>query len=46
MDQSDEVRVLLIEDDGTLAQMYRTKLERDGYTARRPCGRSRCSCPT
>jgi CheY-like chemotaxis protein len=32
MDQSDEVRVLLIEDDGTLAQMYRTKLERDGYT--------------
>jgi CheY-like chemotaxis protein len=32
MDHSDEVRVLVIEDDGTLAQMYRTKLERDGYT--------------
>jgi two-component system phosphate regulon response regulator PhoB len=34
MDQSDEVRVLLIEDDEALAQMYRTKLERDGYTVR------------
>ncbi len=28
----DEVRVLLVEDDATLAQMYRIKLERDGYT--------------
>jgi two-component system, OmpR family, phosphate regulon response regulator PhoB len=28
----DEVRVLLVEDDAALAQMYRTKLERDGYT--------------
>jgi CheY-like chemotaxis protein len=28
----DEVRVLLVEDDTALAQMYRTKLERDGYT--------------
>jgi len=34
MDQtdSDEVRVLLVEDDAALAQMYRVKLERDGYT--------------
>src|SRR5215469_6752646 len=34
MDQadSDEVRVLLVEDDASLAQMYRVKLERDGYT--------------
>jgi two-component system phosphate regulon response regulator PhoB len=32
LEQSDEVRVLLIEDDGALAQMYRVKLERDGYT--------------
>ena len=34
MDQidSDEVRVLLVEDDDALAQMYRVKLERDGYT--------------
>jgi DNA-binding response OmpR family regulator len=32
MDQSDEVRVLLVEDDVALAQMYRVKLERDGYT--------------
>jgi two-component system phosphate regulon response regulator PhoB len=33
MDQadSDEVRVLLVEDDAALAQMYRVKLERDGY---------------
>jgi two-component system phosphate regulon response regulator PhoB len=29
---ADEVRVLLVEDDTALAQMYRTKLERDGYT--------------
>ena len=34
MEQSDEVHVLLIEDDGALAQMYRLKLERDGYTVR------------
>lgn len=34
MDHSDidEVRVLLVEDDAALAQMYRIKLERDGYT--------------
>src|SRR5947209_15649831 len=34
MDHSDgdEVRVLLVEDDAALAQMYRVKLERDGYT--------------
>ncbi len=34
MDQTDvdEVRVLLVEDDAALAQMYRVKLERDGYT--------------
>ena len=34
MDQidADEVRVLLVEDDAALAQMYRVKLERDGYT--------------
>ena len=34
MDQTDadEVRVLLVEDDVALAQMYRVKLERDGYT--------------
>jgi DNA-binding response OmpR family regulator len=31
MQQSDEVRVLLVEDDVALAQMYRVKLERDGY---------------
>ena len=33
MDQaeSDDVRVLLVEDDAALAQMYRVKLERDGY---------------
>jgi CheY-like chemotaxis protein len=30
--ESDEVRVLLVEDDAALAQMYRVKLERDGYT--------------
>src|SRR5215472_13796347 len=29
---ADEVRVLLVEDDAALAQMYRVKLERDGYT--------------
>lgn len=29
---SDEVRVLLVEDDETLADMYRLKLEIDGYT--------------
>jgi two-component system, OmpR family, phosphate regulon response regulator PhoB len=36
MDQveADEVRVLLVEDDSALAQMYRVKLERDGYTVR------------
>jgi len=36
MDRSDadEVRVLLVEDDAALAQMYRVKLERDGYTVR------------
>ena len=34
MDQidADEVRVLLVEDDAALTQMYRVKLERDGYT--------------
>ena len=32
--QSDEVQVLLIEDDRALAQMYQIKLERDGYTVR------------
>ncbi len=30
--ETDEVRVLLVEDDSALAQMYRIKLERDGYT--------------
>src|ERR1041384_1516913 len=30
--EADEVRVLLVEDDVALAQMYRVKLERDGYT--------------
>jgi DNA-binding response OmpR family regulator len=35
MDQStDDVRVLLVEDDAALAQMYRVKLERDGYVVR------------
>ncbi len=34
MDQSDDVEVLLVEDDGALAQMYQLKLERDGYTVR------------
>ena len=34
MEQSDEVRVLLVEDDTALAQMYRVKLEKDGYTVR------------
>ena len=34
MEQSDEVRVLLVEDDQALAQMYRVRLERDGYTVR------------
>jgi CheY-like chemotaxis protein len=29
---AEEVRVLLVEDDAALAQMYRVKLERDGYT--------------
>jgi DNA-binding response OmpR family regulator len=32
MEQTEEVRVLLVEDDTALAQMYRVKLERDGYT--------------
>ena len=31
---SDEIHLLLVEDDGALAQMYRIKLERDGYTVR------------
>ena len=30
--EDDEVHVLLVEDDSALAQMYRVKLERDGYT--------------
>ena len=30
--EPDEVRVLLVEDDSALAQMYRVKLDRDGYT--------------
>ena len=34
MEQSDDVQVLLVEDDATLADMYRVKLERDGYTVR------------
>lgn len=29
---ADEVQVLLVEDDAALTQMYRVKLERDGYT--------------
>jgi len=29
---TDEVRLLLIEDDSAMAQMYRLKLQRDGYT--------------
>lgn len=32
MEQADDVRVLLVEDDTALAQMYRVKLERDGYS--------------
>lgn len=32
MEQIEEVRVLLVEDDVALAQMYRAKLEEDGYT--------------
>jgi CheY-like chemotaxis protein len=31
---SEEVRVLLVEDDAALTQMYRVKLERDGYVVR------------
>src|SRR5712671_8152539 len=35
MEQSSEdVRVLLVEDDAALTQMYRVKLERDGYVVR------------
>ena len=34
MEQSEDVRVLLVEDDATLADMYRVKLERDGYVVR------------
>jgi CheY-like chemotaxis protein len=34
MEHSDEVHLLLIEDDVALAKMYRTKLEKDGYTVR------------
>ena len=30
-DKSDDVRVLFIEDDPTVAQMYKLKLELDGY---------------
>lgn len=30
----DEIHVLLVEDDGALADMYRLKLERDGYVVR------------
>jgi CheY-like chemotaxis protein len=34
VEPSDDVQVLLIEDDSALAQMYQLKLERDGYTVR------------
>lgn len=34
MEQSEDVRVLLVEDDTTLADMYRVKLEKDGYIVR------------
>jgi two-component system, OmpR family, phosphate regulon response regulator PhoB len=34
LSDGDEVRVLLVEDDAALAQMYRVKLERDGYLVR------------
>jgi len=34
MEQADDVQVLLVEDDVALAQMYRVKLERDGYQVR------------
>lgn len=34
MEHAEEVQVLLVEDDTALAQMYRVKLERDGYTVR------------
>lgn len=34
MEHAEEVHVLLVEDDAALAQMYRVKLERDGYTVR------------
>src|SRR5207248_8634886 len=30
--ESDDVRVLFVEDDASVAQMYRLKLELDGYT--------------
>src|SRR5438046_5372998 len=30
--ESDDVRVLIVEDDVSVAQMYRLKLELDGYT--------------
>ena len=32
MEQADDVRVLLVEDDTALAHMYRVKLEKDGYS--------------
>jgi CheY-like chemotaxis protein len=34
VEEPDDVDVLLVEDDGALAQMYRLKLERDGYRVR------------
>jgi len=30
--QTDDVRILFVEDDASVAQMYRLKLELDGYT--------------
>jgi two-component system, OmpR family, response regulator MtrA len=30
--QADDVRILFVEDDASVAQMYRLKLELDGYT--------------
>jgi two-component system, OmpR family, phosphate regulon response regulator PhoB len=35
VEQEDIVRVLFIEDDPALAEMYRTKLELDGYAVQR-----------
>jgi CheY-like chemotaxis protein len=34
MEHSEDVHVLLVEDDVAMAQMYRVKLERDGYLVR------------